>query len=300
MSHLGRCAPTACPGCRGKVRLSMQSVRGSERFLARILPHSIYFLLAAGLLAVAGGAYAQTSPGNPGTAVKPQGESSPQPARIVPFREPGAAPPAGSQTAAGPSVTYFGGPIVSNVHIVEVLYGTGTGTYLPGISSTTPPSVASFSTAIAAGPLFDMLNEYSTAGVTTADGKPGSNQTLGHGVFDGLFTINPSAVNDGSTITDNQIQAELVAQVAAGNLPAPVVDALGNVNTVYVLFFPPGKTIRLGTLTSCVRGGFCGYHSTSFTQAKGQNLLYSVLPDMQPPSGCSSGCGGIGQLDSVT
>ncbi|HEY6348284.1 MAG TPA: Ig-like domain-containing protein [Candidatus Angelobacter sp.] len=274
----------------------MQSVRGSERFLAKLLLHSIPFLPAIGILAVACGAYAQTSPGTAGTGEHP----SPQPVRIVPFREPGAAPSAGPQTAAGPSVTYFGGPIVSNIHIVEVLYGTGTGPYLANISSTTPPSVASFSTAIAASPLFDMLNEYSTAGVATADGKPGSNQTVGHGVFDGLFTINPSAVNDGSTITDDQIQAELLAQVAANNLPAPVSDAQGNSNTVYVLFFPPGKTIRLGTLTSCVPRGFCGYHSTTFGQTGGKNLLYSVLPDMQPPSGCSSGCGGIGQLDSVT
>lgn len=278
----------------------MPSARMSEvkSPLARLILHSTRFVLAAGILAVGCGAYAQTSSGDPGTAGKPQSESSGQPIHIVPFRENGVATSAGQQPIAGSHVSYFGGPVISNIHVVEVLYG-GSG-YLPGVSSVTPPSVASFSTGITASPLFDMLNEYSTAGVTPLDGHPGTPQTIGHGVFDGLFPITPSAANNGSTLTDNQIQAELVAQVAAGNLPAPVVDALGNVNTVYVLFFPPGTTIHLANITSCVPKGFCGYHSTTFAQAKGQNLLYSVLPDMQPPSGCAVGCGGSGQLDSVT
>lgn len=278
----------------------MQSARMSEvkSLLARLILHSTRFVLAAGILAVGCGAYAQTSSGDPGTAGKPQSESSGQPIHIVPFREKGVGASAGQQPVAGSHVSYFGGPVISNIHVVEVLYG-GSG-YLSGISSVTPPSVASFSTGITASPLFDMLNEYSTAGVTPVDGHPGTSQTIGHGVFDGLFPITPSAANNGSTLTDNQIQAELVAQVAAGNLPAPVVDTLGNVNTIYVLFFPPGTTIHLGNITSCVAKGFCGYHSTTFAQAKGENLLYSVLPDMQPPSGCAFGCGGSGQLDSVT
>lgn len=277
----------------------MQSARVCEvrgcafRFLFLL----VHLLVASGILAVVSGAAAQTPTGQ-GTDIKPDAEPGALPVRIVPFRENGTGPSAGQQPAAGSHVTYFGGPVISNVHVVEVLYG-GSG-YLSNISSTTPPSVASFSTGITASPLFDMLTEYNTAGVAASDGKPGTNQTIGHGVFDGLFTITPSAANNGATITDNQIEAELVAQVSASNLPAPVLDAQGNPNTVYVIFFPPGKTIRLANLTSCVHGGFCGYHSTTLGQVGGKNLLYSVLPDMQPPSGCSSGCGGIGQLDSVT
>ncbi|HET6844446.1 MAG TPA: Ig-like domain-containing protein [Candidatus Angelobacter sp.] len=200
----------------------------------------------------------------------------------------------------GAHVVYFGGPVVSNVHVVQVLYGTGS--YVPNVSSTAAPSVATFSTLItSANPYMDVLSEYGTAGVTAADGTPGTSQTIGPGGFDGQFTITPSANNNGPTITDAQIQAELLSQVTAGNLPPPVVDPQGNVNTIYMIFFPQGKTIVLGNQSSCVRGGFCGYHSNTFGQFSGKNLLYSVLPDVQAPSACSAGCGGFGNpFDTVT
>src|SRR5579864_4440631 len=267
-----------------------------KRVLACSLLKSIHLLLGAAILAFTCGGYAQTSAQS--TAATQSGNSSVQPIHIVPFREPGSRSAAGTQPVAGSHVTYFGGPVISNLHVVEVLYGASAG-YLPGVGSINPPSIASFSTGLAASPVFDMLNEYSTAGVTPADGKPGTSQTIGHGFFDGLFTITPSAANNGSSITDAQIQNELTAQVNAGNLPAPLFDAIGNSNTVYVIFFPPGTTIHLGTLTGCVRGGFCGYHNST-AGLGGKDLLYSVLPDMQPPSGCAVGCGGSGQLDSVT
>ncbi|HLY98971.1 MAG TPA: Ig-like domain-containing protein [Candidatus Angelobacter sp.] len=200
----------------------------------------------------------------------------------------------------GAHVVYFGGPVVSNVHVVQVLYGTGS--YVPNVSSTAAPSVATFSTLITgANPYMDVLSEYGTAGVTAADGTPGTSQTIGQGGFDGQFTITPSANNNGPTITDAQVQAELLSQVTAGNLPPPVVDAQGNVNTIYMIFFPPGKTIVLGNQSSCVKGGFCGYHSNTSGQFSGKNLLYSVLPDVQAPSACSTGCGGGGNpFDTVT
>jgi hypothetical protein len=38
-------------------------------------------------------------------------------------------------------------------------------------------------------------------------------------------------------------EAQLLAQINAGHLPAAVLDAAGNVNTIYMIYFPPGKTI---------------------------------------------------------
>lgn len=129
-----------------------------------------------------------------------------------------AAPAAAPFAIPGAHVTYFGGPVITNVHIVQVLYGTGA--YLSNVSSTAAPSVASFYTDLTQSVFFDMLNEYSTAGVTAADGTAGTSQTIGHGFFDGQFTITPSVANNGSVISDGQIQTELLNQVAAGNLPA--------------------------------------------------------------------------------
>ena len=104
-----------------------------------------------------------------------------------------------------------------------------------------------------------LLTQYNT----TISG--GTNQTIGNGTFDGLFQIVPSAGNNGSTITDTQIQSELLAQITAGHLPAPILDAAGNVNTLYMIFFPPGKTITQGGSNSCQAGGFCAYHGTTST-----------------------------------
>jgi len=143
----------------------------------------------------------------------------------------------------------------------------------------------------------NLLTQYNTP----ASG--GTNQTIGNGTFDGLFQIVPSAANNGSTIDDSNIQAELLAQINAGHLPAPLLDAAGNVNTIYMIYFPPGKTITQGGSSSCVGGGFCAYHGTTSTTFNSSHLLYGVLPDMQAGSGCSSGCGTssvFGNYTSVT
>jgi hypothetical protein len=145
--------------------------------------------------------------------------------------------------------------------------------------------------------LISLLTQYNT----TISG--GTNQTFGFGTFGGLFQIVPSAGNNGSTISDSQIQSELLAQINAGHLPAPVLDAAGNPNTLYMIFFPPGKTITQGGSSSCVAGGFCAYHGTTSSLFNGHNVLYGVLPDMQAGSGCSTGCGTsttFGNYTSVT
>ncbi|HKF20284.1 MAG TPA: hypothetical protein VKE93_01870 [Candidatus Angelobacter sp.] len=223
----------------------------------------------------------------------------PLPARprlhIVPFRDP--AEPVIFAAPAGAHLSYFGGPVISNVHVVQVLYGSGS--YNAQVAGTSTPSMGNFFgdlTGTNSG-YVNLLTQYNTP----ASG--GTNQTIGNGTFDGLFQIVPSAANNGSTIDDSNIQAELLAQINAGHLPAPLLDAAGNVNTIYMIYFPPGKTITQGGSSSCVGGGFCAYHGTTSTTFNSSHLLYGVLPDMQAGSGCSSGCGTssvFGNYTSVT
>jgi hypothetical protein len=187
--------------------------------------------------------------------------------------------------------------VISNVHVVEVLYGSGS--YNAQVAGTSTPSMGNFFSDITgtSSGYITLLSQYDTP----ASG--GTNQTIGNGTFDGLFQIVPSAANDGSTIDDTNIQAELLAQINAGHLPAPVFDAAGNVNTLYMIYFPPGKTITQGGSSSCVAGGFCAYHGTTSSTFNSKNLLYGVLPDMQAGSGCSTGCGTsttFGNYTSVT
>lgn len=219
------------------------------------------------------------------------------PIHVVPFHEPGTLIIKPFFTIAGAHADYFGGPVISNVHIVQVLYGAGA--YLPNVANSVTPNVSGFFTDIAQSQFFDMLSEYGTS-VPAFNGTAGTNQAIGHGFFDGQFTIAPSAANNGSAITDTQIQNELLSQVSAGHLPAPSIDPQGNDNTLYMIFFPPGKTITAGSISSCVKGGFCAYHNSTSGTFGSRRLFYGVFPDVQPPSQCSLGCGTGSLFDIVT
>jgi hypothetical protein len=208
----------------------------------------------------------------------------------VPWRASNA--PIGFAAPAGAHLTYFGGPVISNVHVVQVLYGNGS--YLPQVAQTTTPSMASFfSDLTGSSGYITLLSQYNTP----ASG--GTNQTIGTGTFDGQFTIIPSAANNGSTIDDTQIQAELLSQITAGHLPSPILDAAGNVNTLYMIYFPPGKTITLSGSSSCVGGGFCAYHGTTSNTFNLKHVLYGVQPDMQS-GGCAVGCGSSSVFGNYT
>ena len=211
----------------------------------------------------------------------------------LPVQDPNAAAIAPA-APAGAHLSYFGGPVISNVHVVQVLYGSGS--YNAQVAGTTSPTMGQFYGDLtgANSGYTSLLTQYNTP----ASG--GTNQTIGNGTFDGLFQIVPSAGNNGSTISDAQIQSELLAQITAGHLPAPVLDAAGNVNTLYMIFFPPGKTITQGGSSSCVAGGFCAYHGTTSTLLNGKNVLYGVMPDMQSGLCSTGGCGNAGVFGNYT
>src|SRR5262249_41223238 len=183
----------------------------------------------------------------------------------------------------GAHLQYFGGRIVSNIEVVQVLYGTGN--YIPQVTSTGTPSIATFYQGVLNSAYVDWLTEYNT----NTQPPPNSNQTLGRGSFRTQVQITPSAVNNGTVIDDTQIQAELSAQLAAGTLPAPTDDGSGNNNTYYAIFFPHGKTITLGGAASCQV--FCAYHGTIANAGGHGEIEYGVHPDLQPGSGCEFGCG---------
>jgi hypothetical protein len=214
----------------------------------------------------------------------------------TPWRDPNnSAAQIGFAAPAGAHLTYHNGPIISNVQVIQVLYGSGS--YNAQIAGTTSPTMGNFFADITSTGLISLMQQYNT------NISGGTNQIFGNGTFAGLFQIVPAAGNNGSTITDTQIQSELLAQINAGHLPAPVLDATGNPNTLYMIYFPPGKTISQGGSNSCQAGGFCAYHGTTSSTLNSKHVLYGVLPDMQAGSGCSTGCGTssvFGNYTSVT
>ncbi|HEV7553457.1 MAG TPA: hypothetical protein VGP65_17350 [Candidatus Angelobacter sp.] len=247
---------------------------------------------------------AQVSQPNSDNSVAPTSHS-PQPLPVmhlqplqhgVPWRDPNTSGAAvGFAAPAGAHLTYFGGPIISNVQVVQVLYGSGS--YNSQVAGTTSPTMGNFFSDITSTGLISLMQQYNT------NISGGTGQIFGNGTFGGLFQIVPAAGNNGSTISDTQIQAELLAQITAGHLPAPILDAQGQPNTLYMIYFPPGKTITQGGSSSCVAGGFCAFHGTTSSTFNSKHVLYGVMPDMQAGSGCSTGCGTssvFGNYTSVT
>ncbi len=173
---------------------------------------------------------------------------------------------------AGAHLQYFGGRVLSNVHVVQVLWGTGS--YDPAVTGTGPGTLSGMYQQITNSPYFDWLTEYNTIGFGF-----GTNQQIGRGHFDGQVTIAPSTSD--TTLDDLTIQAELAKQFAAGKLPAPTVDAAGNSNTYYALFVPAGIDIVSGGTTSCKSGGFVAYHNTIANVSGVGEIYYGVHPDIR-------------------
>ena len=173
---------------------------------------------------------------------------------------------------------YFGGPVVSNVEVVVVFWGSS-------VDSATTSGIGGFYQVLVTSSFMDLFSEFNTTGF-----QSGTNQTIGRGTLKGTYVVTPS--NTASSLSDTQVQTELVAQVTAGHLPTPTTDAGGNLNTAYMIYFPPGITISdASTGTSCV--DYCAYHSATdnLHLFMGENLYYSIYPDFGPASGCHTGCG---------
>ena len=119
------------------------------------------------------------------------------------------APAAGSG-----NLTYHGGPVVQNAKVVGVSWGA--------IDATLTANLPLFYADIVNSPYMDWLSEYNTVGRPA----PTTNQGIARGLtYGGTVVITPSA--GGATVTDAQIQSELIAQVNAGTLPKPTLGCDG-------------------------------------------------------------------------
>lgn len=166
---------------------------------------------------------------------------------------------------------YYGGKVIANVEVVAVFW-TG------AVAQQTQQQIGSFYGAIVKSAYIDWLTEYDTINQSGyADMMPGSNQHIGRGTFGGAKIITP--INTKTALTDAEVAAELVAQIQANNLPPPKLDALGNVNTLYMFDFPPGYDILLEGWHACQQYG--AYHFTA--TRNGKSIPYGVHPDCGYP-----------------
>ncbi len=191
-----------------------------------------------------------------------------------------------STSPPGAHLTYNGGKVISNVHVIQVLYGSGT--YESQVQNTASPSIASFYQGVTNSSYYDWLNEYNTT--NNPGGVTGTNQVIGRGSFVQQVQITPSSANNTNPVDDTQIQPELQNQINAGHLPAP------DGNTLYAVYFPAGKTITQGGSSSGVQ--FCAYHGT-VAAGSTPEFYYSILPDFST-GGMTTGCGSGTEFQNVT
>ena len=235
-------------------------------------------LLAAGLVIAGSSPSSRATPERSGgTSEALQGPATPSRLPIYPVPRPDAAAVADRLPAAPNNLlVYYGGRVISNVKVYAVFWG-------PQVDPTITGQIGAFYAAVTDSPFIDWLEEYDTIGKTGMDGLPGSNQHIGRGSFGAAITITP--VNTATTLSEVDIGNELAAQIAAQKLPAPDVDANGNVNAIYMFDFPKGITFTLlGSSTSCQQ--FCAYHFSKVIG--GKDVPFGVHPDI---SDCGNACG---------
>jgi MYXO-CTERM domain-containing protein len=221
-------------------------------------------------------------------ATDPNGEPEPEaqpalafPRGARPVRPPNLATPS---CTTNPVVSYFGGPILQAPRVVAVFWSGS-------VNSTLQANIGQFYADVMQSPYWSMLQEYATVGLAPTS----SEQTILPGTFYGAVTITPVKCAPGGRncrLADSDVQAELVRQIGLGTLPAPGLDCTGNVDTVYMVDFPPNVSLSLGAARSCAAfGGFCGYHNTGTYGTNKLPLVYASLMDTFT-GGCGNGCGG--------
>jgi hypothetical protein len=190
------------------------------------------------------------------------------PIRVVPLHQPQNAITAEAAPAAAPLLTYRNGPLIQNVEVFTIFWGSG---WQKTPASDILPKINSFFTDILVSPLIDQLAEYSVP-----------TKTIGHGKLTGTLTVTTPALH--KSVTDTAIQhflQNLIATHATISQPGP--------NTLYFVYVQPGVKVIQGGSASCT--AFCGYHN----DISGQ-VFYAVMPY----PGCSGCTGGLDTLAALT
>lgn len=146
-----------------------------------------------------------------------------------------------SAAAAPPLLAYHGGPLLANVKLITIFWGSA------WLADSLRNSIQEFADFVVTSSLIDQLHEYS---VLPSVDQPG--QSIGHGTHPQTFldTSDPPP-----TLADADIQSYLQQKIAQGTLESPDAD------TVYAVFLPAGVTVVLQGQASCQQ--FCGYHSVT-------------------------------------
>ncbi len=171
--------------------------------------------------------------------------------------------PIGSAAAAvTETLTDKGGPVLTNVEVVPVLWNS---------SVSYQAKLESFYDGFVSSEVYaDVLSQYSS---------------IGKGTYGGSYTLDQTS----TSVTDADVQAALTAMFVADPSVAPTG------STYYPVHMPSGVT-AYGVQGKASCSYWCGYHS-SF-KYNGVDVAYGVIIDMDSCSSC--GESGVAASDNLT
>jgi hypothetical protein len=177
----------------------------------------------------------------------------------------------GAIPASASVITYWDGPVVAQVKVVPVFWSSH-------VNALAQTNMQQFFADAVNSPWYDTLMQYSTnlAG--------GTNQTIVRGTAETGVVLVPSrcATTTNCSMTDAQLQTELLAQITASKLPTP------DNNTVYMVFIPPNVTVAGPNGSGDSGVDFCNYNSTTQTSGA-QAVAYALIIDTFTGNG-ATGC----------
>lgn len=189
--------------------------------------------------------------------------------------------PIGLAPAVGaPQLTYRGGPLIAQIKVFALYWGSAWNPRQPGGSSAvTRQALDAFLSDLVGGAYMNMLAEYSTNGYTIQPGR-----LLGSAI------IGPDPAPQ---IADSDIRSQIQQRLADGSIPP------WDANTLYAVFLPSGTTISQGGANSCQQ--FCGYHD-AILDANGNAIAYYAALPYPDCAGCASAAAGttLAPFDALT
>ena len=174
------------------------------------------------------------------------------------------APTNGSNTRsmASGKLIYYGGPVLSNVKVILVLWGGAT-----NVRYST--QLQRFYAAVTSSSWFNIMSELKTP-----------TQSIGSGSLN--YTYNDTSAPTGR-LTQDTIELRLNTLISTGKVPSP------DANTYYAIHFAPGTAANDQCLTSG-GGTICGWHTMMYSSSN-KAVYYAVMPDQVGCGYCDSGNG---------
>jgi hypothetical protein len=173
-----------------------------------------------------------------------------------------------AQTPAGINFHYWNGPVIQSVKVATLFWGP----YWASASADVSYFNNFFQALFADGRFMANVAQYSTG-----------NTRISNGSWNGS-DVDAQALPNAKQVTDTQIRAEILAQVAAGKLPAP------DANTMYCVFTPPGVVVVDGNANST--RNFDGYHHSA-KDTQNQGYTYALVVGRSDPDPAT----GAGRLE---